>query len=212
MATEISAVGPRRRAVARALRLEVLTVGWNLVEGLVSVTAAMAAGSVALLGFGIDSFVECASGGVLLWRLLAERGGEPHEVIERLDRRARKLVAVSLFLLALYIAADAGLTLWRRERPQASPVGIAVTLLSIAVMIWLSRAKVRAADALGSRALASDAIQTTLCWWLSVITLTGIGLNAAFGWWWADPVAALGMTFLVIREGREAWRGESCCP
>jgi divalent metal cation (Fe/Co/Zn/Cd) transporter len=212
MATEILAIDPRRRAVARALRLEVLTIGWNLVEGLVAVAAGAAAGSVALLGFGIDSFVECASAGILLWRLLAERGGEPHDAIERLDRRARKLVAVSLYLLALYVAADAGWMLWRRERPHASLVGIAVTLLSIAVMVWLARAKVRAAAALGSQALKSDALQTTICWWLSVITLAGIGLNAAFGWWWADPVAALGMTILVVREGREAWRGESCCP
>ena len=212
MTTAALTLGDRRQAVARALRLEYLTVGWNLLEGLVAVAAARAAGSVALLGFGIDSFVECASGGVLVWRLLAERGGEPHDAVERLDRRARKLVAVSLYLLALYIAVDAGWTLWRRARPESSPVGIALTLLSIAVMVWLARAKVRAAVALGSRALKSDALQTTLCWWLSVITLTGIGLNAAFGWWWADPAAALGMTALVVREGREAWRGESCCP
>ncbi|HEY0783671.1 MAG TPA: cation transporter [Thermoanaerobaculia bacterium] len=201
----------RRRAIVHALRLEYLTVGWNLLEGFVAVAAAAAAGSVALLGFGIDSFVECASGSILIWRLFAERGGERHDVVEQLDRRARRLVAVSLYLLALYVAADGVWTLWRRERPQVSPVGIAVTLLSIAVMIWLGRAKLRSATTLGSRALASDALQTNLCWWLSVITLAGTGLNAALGWWWADPVAALGISYLAVREGREAWRGESCC-
>jgi divalent metal cation (Fe/Co/Zn/Cd) transporter len=193
------------------LRLEWLTVGWNVLEGLIAVAAALAAGSVALLGFGIDSFVESASGGILIWRLLAEKRAVDHQAVERLDRRARRLVAISLFALALYVAIDASFSLWRAERPGASPVGIVVTILSMLVMVWLARAKRRAAVALGSRALEADAFQATACWWLSLITLAGIGLNAAFGWWWADPVAALGMTLLLIREGAEAWRGEDCC-
>ncbi|HEV8580128.1 MAG TPA: cation transporter [Thermoanaerobaculia bacterium] len=194
-----------------ALRLEWMTVAWNIVEGLVGVGAAVAAGSVALLGFGIDSFVESASGAVLVWRLKAERAGADPEEIERLDRRARRLVGGSLFLLAAYVAADAAVSLWRRERPEASMVGIALTLLSLFVMVWLARAKRRAAAGLGSRAMAADAVQTTACWWLSLITLAGVGLNAALGWWWADPAAALGMTVFLVREGREAWRGEDCC-
>lgn len=193
------------------MRLEWLTVGWNVLEGLIAVAAALAAGSVALLGFGIDSFVESASGGILIWRLLAEKRAVDHQAVERLDRRARRLVAISLFALALYVAIDASFSLWRAERPGASPVGIVVTILSMLVMVWLARAKRRAAVALGSRALEADAFQATACWWLSLITLAGIGLNAAFGWWWADPVAALGMTLLLIREGAEAWRGEDCC-
>jgi divalent metal cation (Fe/Co/Zn/Cd) transporter len=201
----------RSDLLQRALRLEWLTVGWNVLEGLIAVAAALAAGSVALLGFGIDSFVESASGGILIWRLLAEKRTADHHAIERLDRRARRLVAVSLFALALYIGIDAAFSLWRAERPGASPAGIAVTILSLMVMIWLARAKRRAAAALGSRALEADAVQTTACWWLSLITLAGIGLNVAFGWWWADPVAALGMTVLLIREGTAAWRGEDCC-
>jgi divalent metal cation (Fe/Co/Zn/Cd) transporter len=202
----------RRNDLLRgALRLEWLTVGWNVVEGLIAVAAALAAGSVALPGFGIDSFVESASGSVLIWRLLAEkRGSLDHEAIERLDHRARKLVACSLFALALYVAGDAAVSLWRSERPEASFVGIALTLVSMAVMLWLGRAKRRAAALLGSRALEADAFQTTACWWLSVITLTGIGLNGALGWWWADPVAALGMTGFLVREGIEAWKGEDC--
>jgi divalent metal cation (Fe/Co/Zn/Cd) transporter len=212
MATLVDSAGTRDRLLRRALRLEWLTVGWNVVEGLIAVAAALAAGSVALLGFGIDSFVESASGGILVWRLLAEMGraADAH-AIERLDRRARKLVSLSLFALALYVAVDASLALWRNERPEASLVGIVLTCVSILVMLWLGQAKRRAAAGLGSRALAVDAFQTTACWWLSIITLAGIGLNAAFGWWWADPVAALGMTPLLIREGVEAWRGEDCC-
>lgn len=194
----------------QALRLEWLTVGWNVVEGLIGVGAALAAGSVALLGFGIDSFVESASGAVLIWRLKSERTGAHPEDIERLDRRARRLVGVSLFLLAAYVALDAAFSLWRGERPEASPVGIGLTVVSLFAMIWLARAKRRAAASLGSRALEADAFQTTACWWLSLITLAGIGLNAAFGWWWADPLAALGMTVFLVQEGREAWRGEEC--
>jgi divalent metal cation (Fe/Co/Zn/Cd) transporter len=202
--------GARAAALRRAVGLEVLTVGWNVVEGLVAVGAAVAAGSVALLGFGIDSFVECASGLILLWRLSAERGGLDEERIEQLDRRAHRLVGGSLFLLAAYVAVDAGLALWRRERPEPSLVGIVLTLVSIVTMLWLARAKRRAAATLGSRALEADAFQTTACFWLSVITLAGIGLNALLGWWWADPVAALGMTAFIAREGLEAWRGEDC--
>lgn len=211
MTITLSDTSDRPAARKRALRLEYLTVGWNLIEGSIAVAAALAARSIALLGFGIDSFVESASAGVLIWRLHAEARPSDHVAVERLDRRAHRLVGISLFLLAAYIAFDAGMALWRRERPSASVVGIIVTTLSIGVMIWLARAKRRLAVALGSRAMRADAFQTTACWWLSIITLGGIGLNALAGWWWADPVAALGMTVLLMREGREAWRGEGCC-
>jgi divalent metal cation (Fe/Co/Zn/Cd) transporter len=203
-------VESRARDRGRALRLEYLTVGWNLIEGGIAVTAAVAAGSVALFAFGIDSFVESASALVLVWRLRAERRAMDHAAIERLDRRAHRLVGVSLFLLAAYVAFDAIATLWRQERPSPTTVGVILTLISMGVMIRLARAKRRAATALGSHALRADAFQTTACWWLSVVTLAGIGLNQALGWWWADPVAALGMTVLLVREGREAWRGEDC--
>ncbi len=200
----------RAVALRQGLSLEYLTVGWNVVEGVIAVTAAVVAGSVALLGFGVDSFVECASGVVLLWRLSAERRGLDEDAIERLDSRAHKLVALTLFALAAYVAVEAGLTLWRRERPDPSLVGIALTTVSLFVMQWLARAKRRVAARLASRALEADAFQTTACVWLSVITLAGIGLNAALGWWWADPAAALGMTWYIGKEGREAWRGEQC--
>ena len=206
-----STVLARPGLLRHALRLEYLTVGWNLVEGVIAVAAALASGSVALLGFGIDSFVESTSGTVLIWRLRSERGAADHDAIERIEQSARKLVALSLFLLAAYIAFRAVTALVTGERPDASPVGMALAGVSLAVMWFLARAKRRAAIALGSRAMEADAFQTTACWWLSLIVLGGIGLNALFGWWWADPLAALGMTAFIIREGREAWMGEDDC-
>jgi divalent metal cation (Fe/Co/Zn/Cd) transporter len=205
------AATPRAAVLQRGIRLEYVTVGWNLVEGAISMAAAAASGSVALLGFGLDSFVESASGTVLIWRLRAERAGMEPEAIERLEHRAQRLVAVSLFGLAAFIAVRAAVALAQQEHPEASPLGIAVTSLSIAVMWWLARTKRRTAIALGSRALEADSFQTTACWWLSIVTLVGIGLNALFGWWWADPTAALGITFLIAREGREVWQGDDCC-
>jgi divalent metal cation (Fe/Co/Zn/Cd) transporter len=202
-------VQSRPRLLARALHLEYLTVGWNVIEGVIAVTAALAAGSVALLGFGIDSFVETISGLVLIWRLRREATGTlDEEAIEAIERRAERLVGASFFLLAAYITFDAITTILAQEKPEASPVGIALTALSIGVMLWLARAKRRVATALGSRALAADAEQTQACWYLSVVVLAGIGLNAALGWWWADPVAALGVVVLLVREGLEAWRGD----
>src|SRR5690606_34658617 len=133
------------------------------------------------------------------------------EAIERLDRLAHRLVGGTLFLLAAYVSVDAGLALWNAERPETSVVGLIVVSVSIAVMWWLARAKAAAARGLGSRALEADAFQTLACWWLSIVTLAGIGLNAALGWWWADPLAALGVAALIVREGVEAWRGETCC-
>ena len=209
--TELALRTHRSSLLARGLRLEYLTVGWNLVEGVIAISAALAAGSVALLGFGIDSFVESTSGSILVWRLLAERGTTDHERIETVERRAQKLVAVSLFGLAAFVLLDSVKTLALQERPGPSAVGVAVTGLSIGVMWWLARAKRGTAIALGSRAMEADAFQTTACWWLSIIVLAGIGVNALTGWWWADPVAALVMTVFLVREGREAWRGEDCC-
>jgi divalent metal cation (Fe/Co/Zn/Cd) transporter len=201
----------RARLVGRGLRLEIFTVGWNVIEAIVAIVAALTAGSVALFGFGADSVIESASGGILIWRLVAESRAPDAAAIARLDRTAHKLVGTSLLLLAAYVAGDAAHALWVGQHPEPSRLGMGVTLVSLVVMMWLARAKRRAAKALDSRALEADAFQTTMCWWLSLITLTGIGLNAALGWWWADPVAALGMTLFLVHEGREAWRGGDCC-
>jgi divalent metal cation (Fe/Co/Zn/Cd) transporter len=200
----------RAPTLRRALRLEYLTVGWNVVEGVIGAGAGLAAGSIALLGFGLDSFVETASGAILIWRLAAERRMTDRAGVERLDRRAHKLVGASLFLLALYVAGAGGWSLWSGERPQPSVVGLVLTAVSLIVMRWLARAKRQVAVALGSRAMEADAFQTTACWWLSLSALLGVGLNAAWGLWWADPVAAIVMTSFMVREGREAWRGEPC--
>jgi divalent metal cation (Fe/Co/Zn/Cd) transporter len=203
----------RRAQLARALGLEYLTVGWNIVEGIIAVSAAVLAGSVALLGFGIDSFVESASGLVMIWRLRAEgRADRNDATLDWIEHRARKLVALSLFLLAAFIAFDAANTLWAGERPAFSLVGVVLTSVSLVVMLWLARAKRRVARALGSQAMEADAFQTTACWWLSLAALVGIALNGALGWWWADPAAALVIVVLIVKEGREAWEGErDCC-
>lgn len=197
----------RPRLLARALRLEYLTVGWNVVEGVIAIAAALAAGSVALLGFGIDSFVESASGSVLIWRLLAERRSTDAERIEHVERRARRLVAASLALLAAYIAWDSITSILAGERPEPSLVGIVLAAASLAVMWWLAREKRRVGVALGSRAMTADAFQTDACFWLSLFLLVGIGANALFGLWWADPLAAVGMSVFIAREAVEAWRG-----
>jgi divalent metal cation (Fe/Co/Zn/Cd) transporter len=199
----------RATALRRGLHLEYLTVGWNIVEGAVAIAAAIVSGSVALLGFGVDSVVESVSGSVLIWRLGSEaHGRRDEEAIERIERNAERLVGASFFVLAAYVAFDATTSLLNGERPEPSVIGIALTAASIAVMLWLARAKRRAAAELGSRALAADAEQTQACWYLSVIVLAGIGLNALFGFWWADPLAALGVVVLLVREGWEAWGGE----
>lgn len=199
----------RAQLLQRGLRLEYVTVGWNILEGLVAVTAGIAAGSIALVGFGVDSFVETISGAVLVWRLGAEARGRLDEaVVERFEHRAERLVGVAFLLLAAYVAFEAVRSLLGGEAPDASPIGIALTALSIVVMLWLAGQKRRTGDALGSRALVADAKQTYACWYLSVVTLIGLGLNALFGWWWADPVAALAIVVLLVREGFEALRGE----
>ena len=195
--------------IRRGLLLEYLTVGWNVIEGLVAVLAGLAAGSIALVAFGIDSFVETISGVVLIWRLRTEaRGDLDEEAVERVERRAELLVGVSFLVLAAYVAFESIRTLLAQEAPGASPVGIVLTTVSIAVMLWLARAKMETGVALGSRALIADSKQTRACWYLSAVTLAGLGLNAVLGWWWADPVAALVIVVLLVREGWEALRGE----
>ena len=209
-----SVAGDRPGLLRRGLRLEYLTVGWNIVEGLIAITAGLASGSVALLGFGIDSFVESASGSVMIWRLLAERNADEddEERIEHVERRAQKLVAGSLVLLAVYIAWDSITSLLAGERPEPSLVGIVLAIASLSVMWWLAREKRRVGMALGSKAMTADAFQTDACFWLSLFLLVGIGANALFGWWWADPLAALAMSFFIGKEALEAWRGENeCC-
>jgi divalent metal cation (Fe/Co/Zn/Cd) transporter len=201
-----AATDTRTRSLRRGLALEWLTIGYNAVEGLIAIVAGLAAGSVALTGFGIDSVIEVSSGALLLWRLRAELGSPPLGPL--VETRARKVAGALLLVLALYLVAESGRRLVTRTRPEESLVGIGLTALSLVVMPLLARAKLGTARALGSGALRADAHETIVCAWLSLTTLSGLALNAAFGWWWADPAAALVMLPLVVREGLEAWRGD----
>lgn len=196
---------PSRLADTRAgRRLEYLTLGWNVTEAVVAIAAGVTAGSVALVGFGVDSVIESLSGLVLLWRLRSA------EVDAAREERALRLVGVSFLALAAWVAFDAGSSLLRREPPEESLVGIVLAAVSLVVMPLLARAKRRVAARLASVALEADSRQTDLCAYLSAILLAGLGLHAAFGWWWADPVAGLVMVPIIAHEGAEALRGEVC--
>jgi cation diffusion facilitator family transporter len=207
MTTGEGTAAQRHDLLGRGLLLEYLTVGWNILEGLIAIAAGMASGSVALVGFGLDSFVESISGGILIWRLREERDGADEARVEQVERRAEWLVGIAFLVLAAYVAFEAITSLVGGEAPDASIVGIILTSVSIAVMVWLARAKRQVGEALGSRALIADSKQTRACWYLSVVTLAGLVANAALGWWWADPLAALGIAVLLVREGLEAVRG-----
>lgn len=196
-------VAPLRRGIA----LEGVTVGYNALEGIVAIVAGIAAGSVALTGFGVDSVIEVTSGVLLWWRLRAELGVA--RVGPAVEARAARWAGVLLLALAVFIAAESGRRLLTGDRPGESVVGIVVTALSLIVMPLLARAKLRLAASLESRALRADAHETIVCAWLSATTLIGLALNAALGWWWADPIAALAMLPLIVREGIEAWRADA---
>jgi divalent metal cation (Fe/Co/Zn/Cd) transporter len=195
-------------ALKRARRLEYLTVSWNCLEGVIAVSAGLVAGSIALVGFGFDSAIEVSSGLVLLWRL-NYKGSPAAE--ERVEARALKLVGISLMVLAAYVLYDSLKSLFLWELPETSYVGISLAILSLIVMPLLARAKRRVASQIRSRALQADSYQTDICAYLSGILLVGLVLNAALGWWWADPVAAVAMTPIIVKEGREAFKGETCC-
>lgn len=198
----------RPELVRRGLLLNWLTLGYNTVEAVISIAAGLAAGSVALLGFGVDSGIEVTAGVAAQWRLRADFDPRRRERVERLTHR---IIGVSFLALALYVAMDGVTTLREREAPDSSPVGLVILVLSLIVMPVLARAKVRVARALESRALEADAAQTSICAYLSLIALAGVGLNSALGWWWADPVAALVMVPIIAREGVDGLRGEAGC-
>lgn len=198
----------RTAAIHRGMSLEYLTVAWNLLEAAVALVTGAVAGSIALLGFGLDSLIEMSSGGILLWRLRADHDEKRREQIER---RALKLVGLSLLLLAAYVVAESVVSLVRRETPEKSLPGVALAVASLIVMPLLARAKRRVASSLGSSALQADSRQTDICAYLSAVLLLGLLLNAAFGWWWADPLAGLVMVPLIAYEGSEALRGRTCC-
>jgi|SRR5436190_5805336 len=192
----------------RARRLEYFTIAWNSLEGAIGVIAGALAGSVALVGFGVDSAIEVGSGAAVLWRMA---GDADHATRERRERLSLRIVGLSFLLLAAYVTVGAIGHLVRHHDPSRSAAGIALTCASIVVMPLLARAKRRVASAMGSGALHADARQADFCMYLSAIVLAGLLLDAAFGWWWADPAAALVMVPIIVSEGVRAVRGETCC-
>ncbi len=205
---DVASAADRPRLVRRSARLNVVTLAYNVVEAVVSVGAGLVAGSIALVGFGIDSGIELAASTAALRRLHLDHDPERRE---RSERRTLRLIGALFLLLGAYVTIDSALALWRRDAPERSPVGVIILALSVVVMPVLARAKRRVARALGSGALVAESKQTSLCAWLSAIVLAGVGLNALLGWWWADPAAALAMVPIIAREGVEGVRGEAHC-
>jgi divalent metal cation (Fe/Co/Zn/Cd) transporter len=198
-----------REAIARrGKHLEHFTIAWNSLEGLVAVVAGVFSGSIALVGFGIDSFIEVTSGVVLLWRMTVDADVQARERNEKLSLR---IVGVCFLALAVYVGYESISDLVNRKPPEHSVPGILLACVSLIAMPLLSRAKKKVAKALGSAAMHADAKQTDFCVYLSAILLIGLLLNAAAGWWWADPTAALIMVPLIAKEGVEATQGKTCC-
>ena len=202
----------RATAVTRQKWLMAVTIGWNGIEGMIAVTAGVAAGSVSLIGFGLDSSIEVSAAVILAWRLAQERRtGCKQEV----DKRAQRLIAVSFAVLALYVGLESTRDLLLADRPEESPIGIVMAALSLVGMPLLARIKLRMAPLMGSRAVEAEAKQTYLCAFMSGALLAGLSANAALGWWWADPLAGLFIAGAAGYETVHTWRAESladtCC-
>jgi divalent metal cation (Fe/Co/Zn/Cd) transporter len=197
----------RQTIARRGKRLSYFTIAWNCLEGLIAVIAGTVAGSISLVGFGIDSFIEVTSGTTLLWRMTVDTDVESRERNERLSLR---IVGVCFFFLAVYVAYESCSDLIARKAPEHSIPGIILACISLVVMPILSRAKKKVGYELGSVAMNADARQTDFCAYLSAILLGGLLLNAALGWWWADPAAALLMVPIIAKEGLEGIRGKAC--
>jgi divalent metal cation (Fe/Co/Zn/Cd) transporter len=197
----------RQDLVRRGRLLEYFTIGYNSIEGFVSIAAGILAGSVSLVGFGLDSMIEVTSGAALLWRLHRDWDAPRREWMER---RTLRIVGASFVALALYIAYESGTTLLRQEAPERSIPGILIAALSVVVMPLLASAKRNVAAGIASGAMQADSRQTDFCTYLSAILLGGLLLNALLGWWWADPVAGLAMVPIIAKEGVDGLRGKAC--
>ncbi len=202
------AAGDRASLVRRGRMLEYFTITYNSLEGLIAVVAGLMAGSIALLGFGFDSLIEVTSGAALVWRLHSDADESRRERVEAITLR---IVGVCFLLLAAYVSYDSIKSLIWREHPRESIPGIVLAIASLIVMPLLVRAKRKVARGINSAALMADSKQTQLCTYLSAILVGGLLLNALLGWWWADPVAALIMVPIIVKEGIEGLRGETCC-
>jgi divalent metal cation (Fe/Co/Zn/Cd) transporter len=194
----------RKQLGRRAQLLAGTSVGYNVVEAAVAIAAGTVSGSVALVGFGLDSVVEVASGLIILWQFR-------HPLPETRERRALRLIALSFFGLALYVAVESVRSLITGSSPDASNVGIGLAIASLVVMPVLSAAQRRTGKALGSNSVVADGTQTLLCTYLSAVLLVGLVLNATLGWSWADPIAGLVIAAIALREGIQAWQGKGCC-
>lgn len=197
----------RDRLVGRVRLLVAATISYNVVEAVVAITAGTLASSTALVGFGVDSVIEVASAAAVAWQFSAR----DHEVRERRERRAQRIIALSFFALAAYIVVESVRSLLVGEPAGESRVGIVLAAVSVVVMPLLSRAQRRAGRELGSSTAVADSRQTMLCSYLSAVLLVGLVLNAVLGWSWVDPVAALVIAVVAVREGIETWRGDGCC-
>jgi len=202
------AVLERRAIVQRGRRLEYFTIAWNTLEGLIAIAAGVIAGSISLVGFGVDSFIEVTSGAALLWRMSVDADEHRRERIERVTLR---IVGACFLALAVYVGYEAASDLLRKKAPEHSLPGIILACVSLVVMPLLSRAKRGVASNLKSAAMRADAKQTQFCTYLSAILLAGLVLNATFNLWWADPVAGLVMVPIIVKEGVEGLRGDTCC-
>jgi divalent metal cation (Fe/Co/Zn/Cd) transporter len=198
----------RENLAHRGKRLEYFTIAWNTLEGLVGIIAGAVAGSISLVGFGVDSLIEVTSGAALLWRMSVDEEVEKREQSERLSLR---IVGACFIALALYVSYQAVSHLGRKSAPERSVPGIVLAVVSLIVMPILSRAKKRVGSALGSTAMKADARQTDFCVYLSAILLWGLILNATLGWWWADPLAALVMVPIIAKEGFDGIKARHCC-
>lgn len=202
----------RGEAVRRVRLYNNLTIGWNVVEGVVAIWAGIVAGSLSLIAFGLDSGVEVSTSVVLAWRLAQERRGG---CMAGYDRRATRWIASCFAVLAVYVGYEAITQLVAQRAPDVSVPGIVIASLSVVLMPLLARAKKRLAPVLGSQAVVSESRQTELCAWLSAVVLIGLGLNALLGWWWADPLAALALAGFATFESIRTWRADSledtCC-
>lgn len=190
----------------RALFLSYFTVSYNLFEGLVSVFAGLSSGSISLVGFGLDSFVESLSGGVMIWRF-SPRNKLSEEREEKIERQAEKFVGVTFFALAAYVLYESVKNLIIHEVPEISILGFAITTLSLIIMPALYLAKYKTGEKLQSKSLIADSKETLACFYLSAAVLIGLVFNAWLGWWWADPAVGLLIVYFLIKEGREAWNG-----
>jgi divalent metal cation (Fe/Co/Zn/Cd) transporter len=201
----------RLDGLRRGIALEYVSLAYNVLESVVGLAAGAVAGSVALIGFGLDSVVESSTAAILIWRFRTETRGQRSS--EDAERKAVRLVAIAFYALAAYVGGRAILDLAAQSRPDDSPVGIALAVASLIVMPVLVARKRKLAAEIDSRSLRADSTQTLLCTYMSAFLLVGLAANALLGWWWADPAAGLAIAALAVREGTELWREEDfCCP